>query len=192
MSTSAAVQKVGSLLCDLQCQWFVCGGWALDLFLKRVTRRHKDVDIAVARNDQFEVRDYLRQRSWRLEKAIDGELIPWRDGERLVSPFHTVWCKNGNHDPDFIEVLLNEIDGDQFRFRRDQSITLARERMFFKSSCGLPVLAPEIVLLYKSNCPEENDADFQNTIELLAEESRVWLKGALSRLSARHPWNLKL
>src|SRR5262249_53786642 len=157
------LEKVSVLLHDLPCQWFVCGGWAIDLFLNRITRNHKDVDIAVARNDQFQARDYLQQRGWSLEKAINGELIPWADGEWLALPIHTILCRNSNSDPDFIELLLNEIDNAQFRFRRDQSIALARERMFFRSSSGLPVLAPEIVLLYKSNCPEEYDADFQNT-----------------------------
>jgi len=188
MIAFAEVQKVASLFRDLHCPWFVCGGWAIDLFLKRVTRGHKDIDIAVARNDQFKVRDHLWQRGWNLEKAIDGELFPWTESERLVLPVHTIWCKNDKHDPKFIEILLNEIDDDQFRFRRDQSITLARDRMFFKCSFGLPVFAPEIVLLYKSNCSEEYDADFQNTVKTLEEERRVWLKVALNKLFAQHPW----
>ena len=188
MNTFVEVQKVGSLFCDLPCQWFVCGGWAIDLFLERVTRIHKDIDIAVARDDQFKVRDYLLQRGWKLEKAINGQLIPWTDGERLILPVHTIWCKNENYEPDFVEILLNEIDNEQFRFRRDQSITLARDKMFFKASNGLSVLAPEIVLLYKSNSPEEYEADFQNTITSLAEESRLWLKAALNKLFEQHSW----
>jgi len=188
MDGFAEVLKVGSLLHDLPCPWFVCGGWALDLFLGRVTRTHKDVDIAVARDDQFVVRDYLRRRGWTLEKAIGGELTPWADGERLELPAHAVWCRNDSHDPDFFEVLLNEIGGGRFRFRRDQSVTLARGRMSFRHSSGLPVLAPEVVLLYKSNCPDEYDADFRSTARSLSEESREWLKNALEKLPARHPW----
>ena len=192
MNAFAEAQRVGALFSDLACQWYVCGGWALDLFLNRVTRKHKDVDIAIARNDQLVVGDYLRKRGWQLAKAIDGELSPWAEGERLDLPIHTVWCKNDKYDPDFIELLLNEIDDKQFRFRRDQSITLARERMSFISSDGLPVLAPEIVLLYKSNCPEEYDADFQNTVGSLALESRLWLQAALNKLFPQHPWVDKL
>ena len=175
-------------MCDLQCQWFICGGWAIDLFLNRITRNHKDIDIAIARNDQLKVQEYLKQRGWILEKAINGKLSPWTDREWLTLPVHTIWCKKDKYDPDFVEVLLNEIDEDQFRFRRDQSITVAREQMFFKTSSGLPVLAPEIVLLYKSNCPEEHEDDFQNTVKSLAEEKRIWLRMALSKLFAQHPW----
>lgn len=79
----AEIRKVDSLLSGLNCQWFVCGGWAIDLFLNRVTREHKDVDIAIARRDQFEMRDYLKRRGWKLEKAAGGELISWTDAEYL-------------------------------------------------------------------------------------------------------------
>jgi hypothetical protein len=188
MNEFAEVLKVGSLLRGLPRPWFVCGGWALDLFLGRVTRPHKDVDVAIARDDQFVVRDYLLGRGWSLERAEGGELIPWPDGERLELPSHALWCRNDSHDPDFFEVLLNEIDGGGFRFRRDQSVTLTRGHMSFRTPSGLPVLAPEIVLLYKSNRPEEEDADFQGAAPSLSEEGRGWLKEALERLSARHPW----
>ena len=32
--------------------WYISSGWALDLFLGRVTRVHHDVDFVVARTDQ--------------------------------------------------------------------------------------------------------------------------------------------
>ncbi len=182
------VEKVGALLGDLRCEWFVCGGWAIDLFLGRATREHKDVDIAVARSDQAEVREYLAGRGWGLEKAVDGELSLWADEEILALPVHTIWCRNDAHDPAFVELLLNEIDAERFWFRRDETVTRERGRMSFKSNAGLPVLAPEIVLLYKSSRPEENASDFRNAVALLSEESRAWLKNALDKVSARHPW----
>ena len=30
--------------------WFVAGGWAIDLFLERVTREHGDIDFCVFRD----------------------------------------------------------------------------------------------------------------------------------------------
>ena len=188
MNSFAQVHRINLLLNDLPCQWFICGGWAIDLFLNQVTRDHKDVDIAIARNDQHKIRDYLRQRGWQIEKSVNGELIPWSDDEWLVLPIHGLWCKNQQHDPDFIEILLNEIDDVQFRFRRDQSITMPLEQMSFRSLAGLPVLSPEVVLLYKSNSPEEYAADFNNTVGFLSEKSRIWLKIALNKLFAQHPW----
>ena len=37
------------------------GGWALDLFLERVTRVHHDVDVVVDRADQLALREQLSQ-----------------------------------------------------------------------------------------------------------------------------------
>jgi hypothetical protein len=192
LSTFDEVRRVGALLGDLRCEWYVCGGWALDLFLGRVTRAHKDVDIAVARRDQLDVQGYLRRRGWRLEQAAHGRLSPWEEGEELRTPLHGVWCSNGAHAPDFFELLLNEIDDETFRFRRDPAVTLPRARMSFRSPTGTPVLAPEIVLLYKSNSPDEHGGDFQNAAPALSAGARAWLKAALAKVRPGHPWAREL
>lgn len=186
------LESVGALFAELKCPWYICGGWALDLYLNRVTREHKDVDVAVARADQWSVREYLRRRGWRLEKASGGTLSPWPDGEWLELPTHGVWCRNEWHSPPFVEVLLNEIDSGGFRFRRDPRIVLARDRMWFRSASGLPAFAPEVVLLYKSSEPETNRGDFDRAVAHLSGEGRAWLRAALAGLSGAHPWLTRL
>jgi hypothetical protein len=184
----AEVGRVAALLRDLPCEWYVCGGWAVDLYLGRVTRSHKDVDVSVARKSQLEVRDYMSARGWKLEKAHDGKLTPWSEGEFLTLPFHTVWCRSDAHEPDFVEFQLDEIDDERFTFRRDTSLTLPRGRMSFVTPSGVPALAPELVLLYKSNAAEEYADDFRNSVGALDARARAWLKDALDKLYPRHPW----
>lgn len=188
MTPFAQIERVAALLRDLPCEWYVCGGWAVDLFLGRVTRAHKDIDLSIPRVRQLEVRDYLGARGWSFEKAHDGRLSPWEDGEVLSLPFHAVWCRNGAHDPDFVELMLDEIDDGRFAFRRDPSVTLPRERVSFKTEAGVPVLAPELVLLYKSSAAEDYAGDFRNAAPALGREARAWLKGALARVYGRHAW----
>jgi hypothetical protein len=156
--------------------------------LGRVTRAHKDVDVSVARASQLEVRDYMSGRGWRLEKAHDGRLTLWEDGEFLSPPLHTVWCRSDAHEPDFVELQLDEIGDERFTFRRDSSVTLPRERMSFRTESGVPVLAPEMVLLYKSSATEEYADDFRNSVGALDGEARAWLRDALLKVHARHPW----
>ncbi len=181
-------QRIGELLRDLPCPWYVCGGWALDLFVGRVTRVHKDVDVAIARTDQTAVQSYLRERGWRLETVHGGQREPWDDGERLALPVHGVWCWNEHHRPAFFELLLNEIDAEQLRFRRDPSVVLPRARVAVRTSAGVPILAPEIVLLYKSASPGESEGDFRNTVGGLTEARRRWLRAALEKVYGAHPW----
>src|SRR5205823_6787653 len=133
--------------------WFICGGWAIDLFLNRVTRAHKDVDIAIRRDDQLAFQAYLFSRNWTLQKAVTGARVHWWPGEFITLPTHAIWCKHATFQPGFFELLCNEIDDDTFRFRRDKAITQSRSRMWQLTPSGLPILAPEIVLLYKASAP---------------------------------------
>lgn len=128
------VIQATKLLAAYDRPWGVCGGWAIDLFLNRVTRPHKDVDFAVLRKDQFVIQEYLLSRSWTLEKAVSGQLIPWQKSEWIDLPVHTIWCKNPTASPDFIELLFNEVDEVNFHFRRDTTITLPLEKMIVLSS----------------------------------------------------------
>jgi hypothetical protein len=171
--------------------WAVCGGWAIDLFLDRITRPHKDVDFVVLRRDQLLLQKQLLSQGWTLEKAAHGQLIPWLENEWLELPVHIIWCRNSKASPDFIEFLFDDVDGDSFLYRRDRSITFPVEKMIFSSASGIPILAPEIVLLYKSGKPgEDPDAvsDFKNASSRLSKDSRYWLAAALRKINPEHIW----
>jgi hypothetical protein len=185
-----ALAPVVALFAPLPLTWAFCGGWAVDLFLDRGTRAHKDIDIAVLRADQLHVFDYLRRHGWRLEKAVAGSLIPLAENEETTLPVHTIWCRKEQAQPDFIEILLNESQDDQFLFRRDRTLRCPLRDAFLHAPGGLPILAPQIVLLYKSAHPElvENQADFQAVLPVLDLPRRQWLAQALSRLAPGHAW----
>lgn len=185
------VHQAVKVLADYDRLWAVCGGWAIDLFLNRVTRPHKDVDFALLRKDQLIIQEHLLSCGWTLEKAVSGQLVPWQKGEWISLPVHTIWCKNPKASPDFIELLFNEVDEANFFFRRDTSITLPLEKMIVSSPSGFPILAPEIVLLYKSVKPEEDPSaasDFKNVLPMLSSEACDWFAGALRKLYVDHIW----
>jgi hypothetical protein len=186
----AEPRRIATLLAGFAPLWGIAGGWAIDLFLHRVTRPHHDVDVAILRGDQKAIYAYLEARGWTLEKAIAGDLIPWMAHEHIELPAHTIWCRNPAHTPDFVEILFNEAAGDLFLFRRDPAIRLPMHRAFITSRAGLPILAPEVALLYKSNNPDlpKNAADFHHALPALAAEQRAWLAAALRRTNAEHPW----
>jgi hypothetical protein len=131
------------------CSWCICGGWAIDLFVNRVSRSHKDIELAIWRTDQLALRSYLAPQGWTFEKAVQGELLPWADSEWLDLPIHEIHGKNPNTPLDRIEILLNEVWNNQFLFRRELSITHSLDTAIVESELGIPILAPEIVLLYK-------------------------------------------
>jgi hypothetical protein len=113
----------------------------------------------------------------------------WPDGQYLELPRHGIWCRNPAALPDFLEVLLNEIDDQTFRFRRDQAVTRALDDAFVWAPDGLPILAPEIVLLYKSSSLEpDNWSDFRSVLPALSTSRRAWLQASLARHDPGHPW----
>ena len=69
------------LLKQFERPWFVAGGWALDLFLGRITRDHSDFEVALFREDQLELQRILK--GWRLELSTqEGRRI--MDAQRVA------------------------------------------------------------------------------------------------------------
>ncbi len=190
MPFDPTIKSIAILLNPLTITWGFCGGWAIDLFLNRITRPHKDVDVAILRTDQHLIFDFLRQQGWVLEQAVNGELLPLQENEFLTLPVHTIWCQKADNQPDFLEILLNESEEGQFVFRRNSSIRCRLNEAFVISPSGFPILAPEIALLYKSSAPSaaENALDFQSALPRLDARKRRWLADALYTLYSRHEW----
>ena len=186
-SAPAELQSVIDLLGDYKGQWAIAGGWAIDLFLGRSTRAHADVDIAVFRDQQAELRATFSTFEFRL--AIDGQLVDWERGRVLELPLHEI---HATSPIGTIEFLLNERRDDRWVYRRDARIERPLSRAIVRSSSG-PLLAPEIVLLYKSKEPRAtDDADLANTIPQLPGEARAWLTAALELSAPSHPWIQRL
>ena len=185
--------KILQLLSRFPFRWGICGGWALDLFVGRISRPHKDVDVAILRKDQLAFREYLTAGEWEAGVTSHGRLQPWVDGHFLELPMHSVQCKATSVNSANLEVLLNEADETHFRFRRNQTIRLALSSAFVRCERGVPILAPGIVLLYKSKSKSaEDDADFTNCVPYLGDSSREWLKASLRTLDPTHAWLAKL
>jgi hypothetical protein len=168
--------------------WWVAGGWALDLYLGRVTRPHGDVDLAVLRRDQAALQRHLAGWSLRwVEPRSGGAFHAWRDDEWLELPAHEIHGYNGAGGT--IEILLNEAHGDEWHFRRDLSIQRPLSRVGRTSPHGIPYLAPEIVLLYKAKEPRPSDAvDFSRVVGGLDNEQRWLLSNDIATIDKYHPW----
>lgn len=183
------VEMVASEMKDAQFEWYVSGGWALDLFLESVRRVHHDVDVIVPRQSQLDLQKHLMERGWKLMTPYEKRLEPWPPHMRLELPRHQVHAyRNGQ----FIDFLLTDIE-DVWRYRREPSVLRAREKMSLTSTSGIPYLAPELVLLFKSKNTSSHDrpkdqVDFEKAFSHLEPERRAWLYWALMATSPDHPW----
>ena len=169
--------------------WWVAGGWAIDLLVGRQTRPHGDLDILILRRDHVGVRQELA--AWDLWAADPpGSLRPWPVGEALPAEVHDVWCRRHPGAPWSVQLMIDDTDGDEWIYRRDQTIRRSIRSLTGRaSSPDLRVLAPEVQLLHKSGgARAKDDADFEVARHLLSPEERTWLRSALQATSPEHPW----
>jgi GrpB-like predicted nucleotidyltransferase (UPF0157 family) len=170
--------------------WYISSGWALDLFLGQVTRVHHDVDVVVARADQLALYEHMTGRGWKFVTPLHGRLEPWPAHMRLELPRHQAHTHRAGQ---FIDFLLTDMADSVWRYRRNPAAIRALDRAGLRSSQGIPFLAPELVLLFKSKNTgnrerDKDQADFERVYPQLAPEPRAWLRWALVATDPAHPW----
>lgn len=175
---------IHNLLKSYSGKWMIAGGWAIDLFLNQKTRNHQDIEIAIPRKDQQKIKSQLKDWSFRYVKS--GNFEDW-GGEELHFPIHEI---HGKYKEQEIEILLNEIENEQWKFRRNPDIQYPLEKVIIESKIGIPILCPEIILLYKAkNIREKDQTDFQNVISKLDVNNQIWLRESIRKTYGHdHSW----
>ncbi len=145
--------------------WHIAGGWAIDCFLGRTTRVHHDIDILIARSDQLAAQEHMHSQNWKWVAPHDNRLEFWQPGLFLEPPRHQAHAHRNDQMRDF---LLGEIADGVWKFRRNPNILRTTEQIFLRTDTGIPYIAPEIALLYKSRSGksgirDRDQADFDQT-----------------------------
>jgi GrpB-like predicted nucleotidyltransferase (UPF0157 family) len=188
------VLELKDLMQGFQAEWCVPSGWALDAFMGSPSRYHFDLDLLIWREDQLGLRQHLLVQGWELHVPVDGVYHPWAADEFLELPLHQVHARK---DGRFLDILLSERDAEGWRFRRDPQITHEISSVMLPSSLGVQILAPEIVLLFKSrssggDARSKDNQDFARALGYLRSEARGWLRLALQKTSPDHVWLAEL
>jgi hypothetical protein len=183
--------RVISLVRRLSVPWFVCGGWAIDLFAGRQTREHSDLEIGIFREDQLAIREHFLD--WHPGKVVDGPdgptIVPWYEGEWLMLPIHQVKLYKDGFLPREFEFMLNDTDGDLWQFRRMPAITMPKQRLVRVTDDAIFYVAPEVQLLFKARIMRDHDrSDFDLALPLLNSEERTWLRSSLAAFLPGHEW----
>jgi hypothetical protein len=87
------------------------------------------------------------------------------------------------------DLFLESTENEEWVFRRDQRVRRSFEDVSLLSASGIPILCPEIQLLYmaKSNEPK-NELDFDNAHDRLGGQAAAWLRDALVLAHPGHRW----
>jgi hypothetical protein len=88
-----------------------------------------------------------------------------------------------------LELVLDELDGELWIFRRDAGITRSLSRAIRRNQEGPAYLAPEIQLLYKARAIRAQDqADFYQVVPHLDPTEKAWLRESLITMDPEHSW----
>jgi len=168
--------------------WWIAGGWAIDLWLRRTTRDHADLDVATLRRDQGSF--WERLDGWDLHLGTAPDVVePWPDRDVVRPQLHAVWCRPTPESPWAFELLLNDASGSDWLFRRDPAVRMPLAEIERTSPEGIPYLVPEIVLLYKAKNVREHDVqDFDIAHPSLDAKQRAWLREGIALVHPGHPW----
>jgi len=159
--------------------YYVCGGFALELFAGKTLRAHSDLDISVFHENKRDVVSLLRSNGWSMYKRvmepgkIDG-LTPIADAnDSKLDEIWVMWAiKPGSHlipkprdgetdlfdyeilrnaqtDINFIEIVLDSKEGSNFVYRKNKNIVRELDKAILHKD-GIPYMSPELVLFLKS------------------------------------------
>ena len=189
-----SVPQTVELMTGLEVAWWIAGGWAIDLFLNRSTRHHVDIDVLVLRKDQVSACRHLSRIGWDLW-AVDrpGHLRPIEPAKQVESSIHDIWCRPNGQAAWALQLMLAESSGERWLYRRDPEVSLQLSEVGFETVEGIPYVAPQVELLFKSMSPRPQDeADFTLTVPELPPAARRWLASAISSADPLHPWLARL
>jgi len=174
-------------LSGVDAPWHVVGGWAVDLWLGRQTRRHSDLEIGVPRRYLSRMRAHLA--GFELFVAGDGRVSPVHAAADVPAGHHQVWVLERSVPAWRVDLMLQPGDGSEWVFRRDERVRRPYAEMVGVTPQGVPYLRPEGVLLFKARHRRPKDeADLAAALPRLEAGARAWLVEALELVHPGHPW----
>lgn len=209
------INELKEHLSELKIQWQLCGGYAIDEYLGKMTRYHKDLDISIGFNDRKICIEYLKEKGWEIDAPVgNGRVVDINYAlEKEGLYFDNIWCYKKGSDfiklketdgvfryvefyrerqerLDFIEVLFNRVEDNLFYYKRNHNIVRDISKAFISKE-GINILAPEIILLYKSTnyINKDYQHDYNVVIEKLEKERLDWFLKAMKKAYPEgHPW----
>ncbi|MGL4237572.1 nucleotidyltransferase domain-containing protein [Tabrizicola sp.] len=167
--------------------WYVAGGWALDLWHGHQTRAHDDLEFAV-RPEQIEsCRKSLSELEFFIASA--GTLTHLPSTVTVPADTWQLWGADLAAGRWRVDMMLERGTPEFWAYKRDPLIRLPRAAAIRRSAAGISYLAPSIVLLFKAKYHREKDErDFQAALPKLQSNEKADLRRWLEQLHPGHDW----
>lgn len=186
-------QEVLKLFNDIQIPWWMAGGYAIEFYVGTSFRNHEDIDLIICRDDMPALKNQLPDWQFYISDK-PGTLRYWQEDQELPKNVYDIWLRKDDQSPWQIQIMVNDHEGKDFLYKRDNSIRFNIEKSTSKSKQGIPYLNPEIQLLHKAKSPRIKDhMDLQHCLPRLSRDQKEWLKMMIVKCySKKHLWLIKL
>lgn len=180
-------EQLATKLSDVAAQWYVVGGWALDLWHGEQRRDHEDLEFVTSPKNAGQIATHLSDLTFFEARA--GELrLPdcWAQIPDTAWQYWGADLKTGRWR---VDMMLERGNSSQWVYKRDPRITQARDQAIRTSKDGIRYLAPANVLLFKAkHCRAKDQDDFQAALPELSSEDRTFLACWLKLSYPDHSW----
>jgi hypothetical protein len=167
--------------------WYVVGGWALDLWHGHQTRAHTDLEFAVLPEHAEFCRRLLPDLEFFIAHA--GTLTHLPSTSALPADLWQLWGADVTARRWRVDMMIERGPPDVWVYKRDPSVRLPRGAAIRQSRAGISYLAPIIVLLFKAkHCREKDQRDFRTALPYLNPYEKADLRHWLKRLYPGHRW----
>ena len=168
--------------------WYVAGGWAVDLFRGRQTRRHADLEIAVPAAHFGETRERFLAPEYVFDAV--GDKCVWPDAApEALAVTHQTWLRDPVSGDYLVDVVREPHEGQTWICRHDPTIRLPYAAIIDHTADGIPYLTPELVLLFKAKHTRPKDQlDFEGVVPELSRAQRARLAELIGHTYPDHRW----
>ena len=202
--------RVAELMSTFPSDWCLCGGWAVDAWLGRITREHGDLDINVF--EESEATLFKHFAGWQMvphDGALaDSDTNEQWTGRKLVIPAH-LHCRGPEDSGNIpqtgalladqgwnLEIVVNARTDAGWTLYDEPHIALPWSRAVAESPWGMPTAVPEVLLFFKGTAyagtrhylRQRDHVDFERMLPTLTPAQHTWLQDAISKVDGDHPW----
>lgn len=136
-------------------EWYVVGGWALDLWHGAPTRAHADLEFSVPASQAHHYRRALSELEFfSVNSGKFGHLSP---DAPLPSGIWQQWGADRSAGCWRVDMMVDRGSTDQWVYKRDPRLSIPREDAIRSAASGIRYLAPHLVLLFKAKHTRAKD-----------------------------------
>jgi hypothetical protein len=183
---ATSVEEAVRVFADAPFRWWIAGGHALELHVGYQWRTNEDFDVGISGYQASQAYRWLKD--WEMYVAAAGRLLRWDGGPlRPGRSENNVWLRRSSDSPWAFDLNVGRGSEEQWIYRLDALVTRLWDTAVLRTRSGVPYLAPDLQLLFKSKDLRPKDhADAERVIPVLDKRERAFIA---VHLVADHPWH---